>query len=454
MRRWSLRSAWLGPAVALIALSAAVTSKTVPISLPVYDKNPAHIWNRLYVALRVRADRQGNIYGADSLDPMLWQKSEQLLSQPLHEVALRVMDEFLRTHAETEIQDPLKRALLQHDLWAVFDWSAARSTMKPPKYTKEIRDLQKRLAEVLRRVAITPAQIKSLPDNYAQAVASGAFAAQYDPAQPQKPFLPPDLFDPSGPWVCVTPSPESSGNGGVAKIHLASLSGRSVFLVFVRLPEGRQAALDYFQTLWNFPHPWVASPVVSRQSAPSPDLPAFPVGTQVALVRQMILFDNQGNLVLSPVVESLQMRVYREITPTPKNFSSATPSATLRRSGQDFFELTLSRSLLFSGTHGGLKATGPGDSEPSTFMTHAEDEIDGDSPNEPPQFEPTMQRCLHCHSGGGLNSFNSLDSLLMPMRSQLEHQDVHYGPRYWSEENAIWWKQHRYDWGLLNGYWN
>ncbi len=453
MRRWSLRSAWLGPAVGLMALSVAVISQTVANSLPIYDKNPAQIWNRLYIALRVRADQQGNIYGADSLDPMLWQKSEQLLSQPSHEVALRVMDEFLRTHAETEIQDPLKKALLQHDVWAVFDWSVARSTIKPPRYAKEIRELQTRLAEVLRRVALTPAQIKSLPDNYAQAVASGAFAAQYDPAQPQKPFLPPDLFDPSGPWVCVTPSPDSPGNGGVAKIHLASLSGRSLFLVFVRLPQGRQATLDYFQTLWNFPHPWVASKVVSTQSGPNPDLPVFPVGTQLALVRQMILFDNQGNLVVSPVVESLQMRVYREITTTPRNFSFATPSATLRRSGQDFFEFTLSRSLLFSGTHGGLKATGAGDSEPSTFMTHAEDEIDSDS-DRPRQFEPTMQRCLHCHSGGGLNSFNSLDSLLMPMRSQLEHQDVHYGPRYWSEENAIWWKQHRYDWGLLNGYWN
>jgi hypothetical protein len=454
MRRWSFCSAWLRATVALIVLSTAVKSQTVANSLPVYDENPAHIWNRLYVALRVRTDQQGNIYGVDSLDPMLWETSEQLLSQPSHGVALRVMDEFLRTHAETQIQDPLKRALLQHDLWAVFDWSVEQSRIKAPKYVREIRELQTRLAEVLKRVALTPAQIKFLPDNYAQAVASGAFAAKYNPAQPQQPFLPPDLFDPSGPWVCVTPSPESFGNGGVAKVHFGSVSGRSIFLVFVRLPEGRQATLDYFQTLWNFPQPWVANQAASAQSRPNPDLPTFPAGTQVALVRQMMLFDDHGNVVVSPVVESLQMRIYREITTTPVNFISATPTATLRRSGQDFFEFTLSRSLLFSGTHGGLRATGPDDSGPSTFMTHGQDEIDGNSPMRARQFGHTMQRCVNCHSGGGLNSFNSLDSLLKPMRSQLEHQDVNYGPRYWSEENAIWWKEHRYDWGLLNGYWN
>lgn len=99
MRRWSFRSAWF-VAVALTMFLAAAKSQTVARSVAVYDENPAHIWNRLYAALRVRTDQQGGIYGEDSLDPMLWLRSKQLLSQPSHEVALRAMDEFLRTHAE------------------------------------------------------------------------------------------------------------------------------------------------------------------------------------------------------------------------------------------------------------------------------------------------------------------------------------------------------------------
>jgi hypothetical protein len=196
------------------------------ISVTVYDGNPAHVWNRLYAALRIREDSRGNRYGEDSLDPMLWRESEHLLSQPSHGLALHVLDEFLRTHAETLIRDPLKRAILQRDLWAVFDWSVQQYSGK--EYTGEKRNLQTRLAEVLRRLALTPEQIKSLTDNYAQAVASKAFAAQYDPRQPQQTFLPPDLFDPRGPWVCISPSPDSISLGGVAKLHVGNFSGRSV----------------------------------------------------------------------------------------------------------------------------------------------------------------------------------------------------------------------------------
>jgi hypothetical protein len=428
------------------------------VSISVYDENPSHIWNRLYAALRVREDPQANKYGEDSLDPMLWRETEHLLSQPSAGLALRTMNEFLRTRAETFIQSPLKHAMLQHDLWAVFDWSVQQySARDRPRYGTEKRELQSRLAEVLRRLALTKEQIKSLPNNYAQAVASGAFSAQYDPAHPEQPFLPQDLFGPRGPWVCITPSPEI-GNDGVAKLHVSNLSGRSVFLIFVRLPAGRQATFDYFQTLWNFPQPWAAGPqlIVSDQSIPNPDLPSFPAGTQVALVRQMMLFDKQGNLVLSPITESVQIRVYREITMARKHDFSAGRDRMARNSGQDFFEITISRPLLFSGKQGGLRATGREEREFPTFQTMGNDPIDSASGrvehlNSQP---PTMETCLNCHSGGGVTSFNSLDSLLKPTRRQQEPKDVNYGPRYWSESKALWWKENRYDWGLLNGYWN
>jgi len=445
----------------LWAAEASSRSPQFPgVSIAVYDENPSHIWNRLYAALRVREDPQANKYGEDSLDPMLWHETEHLLSQPSAGLALRTMDEFLRTHAEKLIQSPLKRAMLQHDLWAVFDWSVQQSSWRGRRsgYGTEKRELQTRLAEVLGRLALTKEQIKSLPDNYAQAVASGAFSAQYDLAHPEQPFLPQDLFDPRGPWMCITPSPELMGVGGVAKLHVLNLSGRSVFLVFVRLPQGRQATFDYLQTLWNFPQPWVAGPepVASDQSLPNPDLPPFPAGTQVALVRQMMLFDKQGGLVLSPITESVQIRVYREIKTAGMHDFSAGRDGLARNSGQDFFEIRISRPLLFSGKQGGLRATGRDEREFPTFQAMGNDPIDSVSGrverihSQP----PIMQRCHDCHFGGGITSFNSLDSLLKPARRQQKPKDVNYGPRYWSESNALWWKENRYDWGLLNGYWN
>ena len=430
-------------------------------SVAVYDDSPSHIWNRLYAALRVREDPQGNKHGVDSLDLMLWQNSDYLLTQPSHERALRVLDEFLQTHAEMLIQSPLKRAMLQRDLWAVFDWTVQQ--YPETEYGDQKRALQIRLAEVLKRLALPQEQIKSLPDNYAQAVASGAFAAKFDPSRPQQPFLPPDLFDPRGPWVCITPSPESIGSGGVAKSHFVNLSGRSVFLVFVRLPEGRQATLDYFQTLWNFPQPWVPGPqpVAADQSLPNPDLPSFPAGTQVALARQMVLFDNQGNLVVSPITESLQIRVYREITAAQEHDFSGGPTTRPRNSGQEFFEIKMSRALLFTGKQGGLRATAPDERELPTFQTMGFDLVNAQKPDARPA--PVLQTCLTCHSGGGMvsghfgittiMSFNSLGSLLKPTRRQQEPRDINYGPRFWSESHALAWKKNHYDWGLLNGYW-
>lgn len=451
----------LAIALLLISLASLVPRVAKLSPLPpedsgtaIYDQNPSHIWNRLYAALLVRESAEGKRYGEDSLDPMLWRESNHLLAEPSHQIAVHVLNEFLQTRAENLIHDPLKRAMLLRDLWSVFDWSVEQYSEGKggqPGYGNAKRELQARLAEVLERLAPSLEQIRSLPNNYAQAVASGVFAPEYDPAYPRKAFLPPDLFDPRGPWVCITPSPESIGHGGVAKFHVANVSGRSVFLVFMRLPH--QATFGYFEILWNFPQPWVAGPSPDGPLEVNPDLPSFPSGTQVALVRQMMLFDSRGNLVVSPIIESIQIRVYREIT-------TALPHAGAgmnRNSGQDFFEVRLSRPLLFSGKQGGLRPMTPDEAEPPTIGTFGFDLIDANSqgpekPGSSPQ--PIMKRCSACHSGGGVRSLESVDSLLKPARRQQEPRDVNYGPRYWSENSAIWWKENRYDWGLLNGYWN
>jgi hypothetical protein len=52
-----------------------------------------------------------------------------------------------------------------------------------------------------------------------------------------------------------------------------------------------------------------------------------------------------------------------------------------------------------------------------------------------------------------VRSLNSRASLLKPNRRQQEPRSVEYGPIYWGDGTAIAWKQDRFDWGLLNGYW-
>lgn len=425
-------------------------------TVAVYDSNPSHPWNRLYAALLVRQDRHGQLYGEDSLDPPLWDETEHLLETTSHQRAIQELDEFLGTHAETLVHDPLKRVLLQRHLWTIFDWTVRQSSAyKHPRYDKQKQDLQVRLAEVLRRLALSPDDINSLPDNYAQAVASGAFDKEYDPAHRERVFLPPDLFDPHGPWVCINPSPES--DTGVTPMHLVNFSGRSGFLVFVRLPEGRKATYEYFQKLWNFPQPYVPGTVMATdQALVNPDLPSFPAGTEVVLVRRMTLFDKLGNLAASPITESVQIRVYDTITTTQeRNFGNGDIADILKNTGQVFYEIKLSRPLLFSGKNGGLRAVGRDEKELATFQTKGGDEIE--ELEKDPRFAsnsiPKLQTCVWCHNGGGVRSLNSRASLLKPNRLQQEPRDPNYGPIYWGDGTTIAWKQNHYDWGLLTGYW-
>ncbi|MGA2075542.1 MAG: hypothetical protein ABSH52_18790 [Terriglobia bacterium] len=411
----------------------------------IYDPDPNHIWNRLYDVLLIRRDQTGAAYGVDALDPLLWWRTEHSLAGSSNQNAQSILDEFLRTHGENEIRDPIKMALFQHNLWAVFDWSAIMGG----DHAAERRELQIRLAEVLRRLALTSDEIKSLPDNYTQAAASGAFAREYDPTNRDRTFLPPDLLQPRGPWVCIKGDPEP-----VALTHVGAVSGRSRFLVFVRLPQGRQATLDYFHALWKVPEPWVASEFLASRSSSNPNLAQFPVGTQVAILRQMMLLDSSGSLVPTRITESVQIRVYRAITARhdQNNISIDWPAA---RVDQDFYEVRLSQAKLFAGQAGGLKAIAPDETEFPVFQTQGHDVFEDSAKEHVPLEKPRgriLDRCVACHSAPGINSLQTLRQLLKPHEAQLD-PDPPYDSLWWETQGALVWKSNHYDWGLLNGYW-
>jgi hypothetical protein len=436
--------------VAVQTVSPVSDSRAAASAVTLYDPNPGHIWNRLHEALFVRKDASGATYGSDSLDPLLWLNSTHLLSEPSHRRALRVLDEFLQTHAENLIRDPVKRAVLQRDLWAIFDWSIEREPERPekPEYEREKRELQTRLAEALRRLALTSKQIESLPDNYAQAVVSGNLGKAYDPAHRDHAFLPPDLFDQHGPWVEI----EGAGDlEPVALQHLTAVSGRSRFLVFMRLPGGRKATFDYLRTLWEFPQPWVVRSDAPNQTETNPNLPSFPVGTEVALVRQMTLFDDHGNLVPAPITESVQIRVYRRVTADSEAALGA--AEAVARDDQDFYEVRFSRSQLFTGTSGGLRAVGPSEREFLIFNAHGDDQVESSGRWPLNQYPPVLRLCAECHRGAGIQSLNTREVLLKPRFLQQDATWT-YPPRWWENDGTIYWKQQRYDWGLLNGYWS
>jgi hypothetical protein len=351
-----------------------------------FHPDPQHISNRLYRQVHVRSTADGKEYGFEDLDPLLWRETKYLLSDSeSNKTTLDLLDEFSRSGAEMQIRDPVKRAILQRDLWAVFDWAGSS-------------DLAEKLGNVIWRLALAPAEINSLPDTYALAIRGKEFPAEYDAAQPNRAFLPPDLFDANGPWVCVGASHGEFAAPG----HEYAFSGRSVFLVFMRLPGGRQVTLLYLKQLAEMLTPLYVKEDFQGQAFPvwNPDVPQFPAGTEFALVRKMILPDQHHNLVLTPVTESVQIRHYRDIPPGTMRYESES------RRSQSASEVKLDRARLFKGGHSGLLGVTPEDREFPVFMTHDNDPFEDDrlAAGLP---VASLTTCTGCHLGPGIQSMMS-----------------------------------------------
>ena len=411
---------------------SAVDEGTAPDSVAwnLYDADPNHIWNRLYRTLYRRQSSDGKEHGYDELDPLLWAYTKDLLVDPGYGAAIDVLDEFLTSHSERAINDPLKRAILQRDLWAVFDW-----TIRTQRESPQIFNLQNKLFEIIRRLALRPEEISRLPDSYQAAIKSRAFPASYDPDKRPQPFLPPDLFDPKGPWVMLS----ARGGEPVAITHLSFFSGRSVFLIFMRLPSGRAATLQYLKSLNSIRKPWLPDANGPGGVMPNPEVPQFPPGTELALVRKAMLIDNQGNLYPSNIVEDIQIRVHRtipaEIQPV-HNIDRQDARAAL-----DVFEFKFSRAKLFAGENGGLRAVQAGEQEFAIFASHD---------FEFEQREP-LTACAACHFRPGVHSMLSRGRLETGGSERVEvlpSWDLNY-----ETDTSKRWKGTQYNWGLLQGLW-
>jgi hypothetical protein len=397
-------------------------------SATIFGPDPNHLWNRTYACLFIRQSAEGREYGADTLDPLLWWQTRYLLIGGLHRRALRCLDEFLGAHAERLVGDPLEHAILQHDLWAVFDWAASGDD-----FPQERRELEVRLAAAIYRLAITAQQANALPDTYAAAVASRKFAIAYDPHDPREPFLPPELFEPGGPWVCLSAQHDEP----TAIVHF---SGRSRFLVFLRLPGGRAHTLRYVDKL-RFQPPLIASE--SGADFLNLALPQFPAGTEVALVRQAIVIDSEGHLVPTELTESVQLRVYHAVTSGTKymNYIGGPSSRD-----QDFFELRLRRAELFAHQNGSLFAIKPADAEFATFSTHGTDAFE--SAHALDEQAPILRRCPACHSDSGIHSVQSrLQWMKSPETSVT--RSTPDNPIAWETQVTIARKQRQPDFTLL-----
>jgi hypothetical protein len=421
--------------------ATASSDTSAPDDWRLYSPDASHIWNRLYFSL-YRRSSEGKEYGYDELDPLLWPTTKYLLNQPANGQAIAVLDEFLATHAERAIADPVARAIMQRDLWAIFDWTTETQGNTPEKL-----NLQNKLAVVIRRLSLSRDQIARLPNTYERTIAAKTFAPAYDANHPEQPFLPPDLLRPKGPWVMVS----ARGGSPIAATHVAAFSGRSVFFIFMHLPGGRDATLDYLKKLSEFPRPWLLDPE-TRRAVPNPNLPEFPAGTQLALVRVIVLIDTEGNLEPTNIIEDIQIRVHHTIpSEIPAGLNLDRNEA---RRAMNVFEFKLSRALLLAGESGGLHPILKGDTEFPLFMSHGIDLFETNSNGFPlgRMLRVSLDACASCHFRPGVHSMLSRSRTQLPLFPEatdvLQAWDLNF-----EAEATKAWKERQHNWGLLEGLW-
>jgi hypothetical protein len=404
-----------------------------------FHSDPQHVSNRLYRVLHVRTAPDGKQFGFDALDPLLCTETNYLLEGKSHEQAIALADEFLRTHAERQITDPPKRAILQRDVWAVLDWADQPDLPHQP----ERRELISRLAAIIRSLALSPEELATLPNTYTRAPQLHEFPAAYDSAHPNQAFFPPELFDPQGPWVCLSPpAPDLAAPG-----HDLSFTARSVFQVFARLPGGRDATLAYFKQLADMKTPLFVNMKDPNWPQPAdvwnPQVPQFPAATEFALVRNLVLPDRDGHLHVTSIVESVQIRHYTDI---PHVNPMESRDSDLAQRFQSPSEIELSRTLLFSQNHSGLRGITASDEPFLIFpaMSNVSDEVDDRRMRAHP-FSPFVN-CTGCHLGPGIQSMMSFSfrsnpsegPVLSPRLADIKPTDESEKVMQWAQTQQKW----------------
>ncbi len=437
----------------LLLVSCSPRSRTddkiVSAEPGLYDPDSTHLWNRLHRALFVRTAPDGTAWGHDRADPFL---CRSVVEEPDRR-ALGVLDEFLEKGTEL-VRDPLKRAVLQHDLWAAFDGTVAHEKRcKPDDPLKlHLRSLRSRLQVALRRLALPVEEIGKLPDTYALAVSSRMFGDQYDLAHPESPFLPSDLFQPEGPWICLR---SGFRDEPLAIQHASACSGTSAFLIFLRLPAGRKAGLDFLEL--------ANERGKNVKEAFDVDLPPLPTETQVALVRQMIAIDARGQIVPTRITEEVQIRVHRGHLVPQGNAQSTFP--------QDVYSFTMIRANLFNGKAGGLRARGRTEEDVSASLFSDQHLDFVEDFDVEPKYRTVRERsmvthavlksCAGCHSyptwrlTANKETDRSAASIACIGRPHSGGTALPISPAEpdWERKYAHDWKMKRDDWGLLQGLW-
>jgi hypothetical protein len=383
---------------------------------PLFDADPQHLWNRIFAAATIRPSRLpsrrrgppvARIEGGDRIDFFLW-GGTKYWDEPANVAHLSgLLDQFLAQKAERLSTNPLKRVLLQHDLWTLFDYlMIGHIERRGDSETRHRRDeLGRKLAHVIRALALPSETLAKLPDNYVLAVRSGRFAATHD-FDPTRDYLPPRLLSGTDEWQELD-FYQARRSEDVQRryvfLHMRAFQGRSYFRVFCRFPKGRSQLETYLRDLDEKGIDWQASAQHGSIKL-KPDAPELPAGAEVSLVQFLIALDPKLQLVPTSLVESVRLLVF-------KNTTGVTDPSTNLGNGVNASKYTLKRRLALADggmRHGGL-AREPDDLTVYRVLFEKETAPDWGSRG---RYYKLTADCRACHSGAGQTGIQMIGSMV------------------------------------------
>jgi hypothetical protein len=347
---------------------------------PIYSDDPHDSWNRIFCILfsrRIEANLSSDFpeaapfqqhdenrdvtlstrlferieTGDRAIDPLYYPANDtregrrQLLLEPVYSEFMSAMQDAL---ADNSPRAPLARAWMQSDLWSAYD------ILGEPLFAEDrSRELEARhqaaldaLARLIRKVALTPEEIRALPDNYSQSASK---------------FALPDLFHNSGGWVEIQWFPD--------RAHDGAAEYRRYSRIFVKLPNSvrnTQKALDALRE--------------SEGDAKS-------ALDGAAILIQLILIDSHGKLTPTHLTAETEFRLFERAS-----------DGTFKRTNIRVCEI--SRQLLLRDSQaGGLvyeDETSQAYFGSYTFASPSFAEGPADKPGHP-IVVTIRRRCMHCH---------------------------------------------------------
>jgi hypothetical protein len=267
------------------------------------------------------------------------------------------------------------RALLQSDLWGAHDLLFFQF---PPVEEEELGERRlvalDLISRLIKKIALTPDEIKALPRNYSATVREHSF---------------PDMFAKDSPWVEVL--------WFYPRSHDDVAGFRRTARVFLKL---KQPQPDVQQLLDGMPDRQESNPIFGLDGA--------------ALVTQVLLIDSQGKLEPTSLTSEVQVRLFEAVNREsikPDDGTLKMMDGTFERARLQVCEISR-RLFLREPESGGLVLE---ESNSPAYAGHygfAEGEpVDQGDPDQRSQVASPIQvtlraRCAFCH-GDGLTQLNT-----------------------------------------------